>query len=168
ATPSGGARADWTSPARGPSGTSSTTSRWRSFMRSGDLRLGVDVGGTNTDAVVLDRDDRLLGKAKVPTTADVTSGIRAAVDGVLASGVDRSRITHAMLGTTHATNAVLQRRGLRKVAVLRLGGPATHGVRPLYGWPRELKDVVSVGEAIVDGGIEFDGRELSPLDVDGI
>jgi N-methylhydantoinase A/oxoprolinase/acetone carboxylase beta subunit len=137
-------------------------------MRSVDLRLGIDVGGTNTDAVVLDRDDQLLGKAKVPTTADVTSGIRAAIDAVLSSGVDRSRITHAMLGTTHATNAVLQRRGLRRVAVLRLGGPATHGVRPLFGWPPELRDAVSVGEAIVDGGIEFDGRELSPLDVDGI
>ena len=137
-------------------------------MRSVDLRLGIDVGGTNTDAVVLDRGDLLLAKAKVPTTPDVTSGIRTAVDSVLASGVDRSRITHAMLGTTHATNAVLQRRGLRKVAVLRLGGPATHGVRPLFGWPEDLKATISVGEAIVDGGIEFDGRELSPLDEEAI
>jgi N-methylhydantoinase A/oxoprolinase/acetone carboxylase beta subunit len=39
-----------------------------------DLRLGIDVGGTNTDAVVLDRSDRLVSKAKVPTTPDVTSG----------------------------------------------------------------------------------------------
>jgi N-methylhydantoinase A/oxoprolinase/acetone carboxylase beta subunit len=137
-------------------------------MRSVELRLGIDVGGTNTDAVVLDRDDQLLGKAKVPTTSDVTSGIRSAVDAVLGAGVDRSRITHAMLGTTHATNAVLQRRGLRKVAVLRLGGPATHGVRPLFGWPKDLKAAISVGEAIVEGGIEFDGRELSPLDEEAV
>ena len=50
-----------------------------------DLRLGIDVGGTNTDAVVLDRSDALLAKAKVPTSADVSSGIEAAVDAVVAN-----------------------------------------------------------------------------------
>jgi len=132
-----------------------------------DLRLGIDVGGTNTDAVVLDREDRLLGKAKVPTTPDVTRGIRAAIDGVVAAReFDLARITHAMLGTTHATNAVLQRRDLRRVAVLRLGAPATFAVPPLSGWPEDLRGAISAGEAIVGGGIEFDGRDLSPFDAD--
>jgi N-methylhydantoinase A/oxoprolinase/acetone carboxylase beta subunit len=130
-----------------------------------DLRLGIDVGGTNTDAVVLDRDDRLLAKAKVPTTPDVTGGIRAAIDGVIEAGeFELSRITHVMLGTTHATNAVLQRRDLRRVAVLRLAGPATFAVPPLSGWPEDLRTAISAGEAIVEGGIEFDGRDLSPFD----
>ena len=132
-----------------------------------DLRLGIDVGGTNTDAVVLDREDRLLAKAKVPTTPDVTGGIRAAIDRVVAAGeFDLSRITHVMLGTTHATNAVLQRRDLRRVAVLRLGAPATFAVPPLSGWPEDLRGAISAGEAIVGGGIEFDGRDLSPFDAD--
>jgi N-methylhydantoinase A/oxoprolinase/acetone carboxylase beta subunit len=136
-------------------------------MAAPDLRLGVDVGGTNTDAVVLDPNDRLVAKAKVPTTPDVTSGIRSAIDRILSDAVDADRVTHVMLGTTHATNAVLQRRGLRRVAVLRLGGPATFAVPPLSGWPQDLRDAVSVGETIVDGGIEFDGRDLSPFDADG-
>jgi N-methylhydantoinase A/oxoprolinase/acetone carboxylase beta subunit len=132
-----------------------------------DLRLGVDVGGTNTDAVVVDRDDRLMAKSKVPTTPEVTSGIAAAVEAVLArAAVDPARITHAMLGTTHATNAILERLRLRRVAVLRLGAPATHAVRPLFGWPDDLREAVSAGEAIVEGGIEFDGRELSPFDAE--
>jgi len=136
-------------------------------MPSPDLRLGVDVGGTNTDAVVLDADDRLLAKAKVPTTPDVTRGIEAALAGVV-ERVDRARITHAMFGTTHATNAVLERRGLRRVGVLRLGGPATRAIRPLFGWPADLREAVSAGERIVHGGIEFDGRELSPLDAEAV
>lgn len=136
-------------------------------MPSPDLRLGVDVGGTNTDAVVLDADDRLIAKAKVATTPDVTSGIDAAI-GAAVEDVDGGRITHAMFGTTHATNAVLERRGLRRVAVLRLAGPATRAIRPLFGWPSDLREVVSAGERIVDGGIEFDGRELSPLDREAI
>jgi N-methylhydantoinase A/oxoprolinase/acetone carboxylase beta subunit len=132
-----------------------------------DLRLGIDVGGTNTDAVVLDREDHLAAKVKVPSTADVTGGVTAAIDAILNDpAVDKRRITHVMLGTTHATNAVLERRNLQRVAVLRIGGPATRAVRPLYSWPGDLRATVSVGERIVDGGIEFDGQELVPFDDD--
>ncbi len=134
-----------------------------------DLRLGIDVGGTNTDAVVMDRNDQLLAKAKVAGTRDVTGGIEAAIAAVLAApGVEPVRITHVMLGTTHATNAVLERRQLGRVAVIRIGSPATHAVRPLFGWPDELRSVISVGEIIVGGGIEFDGRDLAPFDGDAI
>jgi N-methylhydantoinase A/oxoprolinase/acetone carboxylase beta subunit len=137
-------------------------------MPAPDLRLGIDVGGTNTDAVVLDPQDRLIAKAKVATTPDVTSGIEAAIGAVVAAAdVETARITHAMFGTTHATNAILERRALRRVAVLRIGAPATQAVRPLFGWPDDLRAAVSAGEAIVGGGIEFDGRELSPFDPDG-
>ena len=69
-----------------------------------------------------------------------------------------------MLGTTHATNAVLERRRLRRVAVIRIGAPATLGVRPMFEWPADLTAVVSAGAVVVPGGIEFDGRDLSPFD----
>jgi len=137
--------------------------------RALDLRLGIDVGGTNTDAVILDRDDRLIAKAKAPTSRDVTAGIEAAVDAVLAVGsVQPTRISHVMLGTTHATNAILERRRLHRVAVLRIGAPATLSVRPLLAWPADLRDVVSGGEAIVRGGIELDGREIVPFAPDEV
>ena len=132
-------------------------------------RLGIDVGGTNTDAVIMDSADRVVAKAKVPCTPDITGGITRAIDTVLhAPGADPRRISHVMLGTTHATNAVLERRNLRRVAVIRIGGPATLSVRPMFGWPRDLADTISVGATIVDGGIEFDGRDLSPLDTDAL
>jgi N-methylhydantoinase A/oxoprolinase/acetone carboxylase beta subunit len=138
-------------------------------VRPPDCRMGIDVGGTNTDAVIMDAADRVIAKAKVPCTPDITGGITAAIDAVLkAPEVSPGRITHVMLGTTHATNAVLERRRLRRVAAIRLGGPATHSVRPMFGWPRDLAEAVSVGAVIVDGGIEFDGRDLSPLDTDAI
>ena len=138
-------------------------------MPAPDCRLGIDVGGTNTDAVVMDPAHRVIAKAKVPCTPGITGGIVAAIDAVLAApGVEPDRITHVMLGTTHATNAVLERRNLRRVAVIRIGGPATHSIRPMYEWPRELAAAVSAGAVIVDGGIEFDGRDLSPLDTGAI
>jgi N-methylhydantoinase A/oxoprolinase/acetone carboxylase beta subunit len=134
-----------------------------------ELRLGIDVGGTNTDAVVLDQADTLLAKAKVPTSADVTGGIVAALEHVV-TGLDsgRERITHVMLGTTHATNAVVERRHLQRVAVVRIGGPATHSIRPLLTWPSDLREAVSAGEVIVDGGSEFDGRPIDTFDADGV
>lgn len=134
-----------------------------------DLRLGIDVGGTNTDAVVLDRDDRLVAKAKRPTTADVSGGMRAAIDAVLShDAVDKRRVTHVMLGTTHATNAVLERRNLNRVAVVRIGSPAADSVRPLFGWPEDLRRAVSAGEIMVRGGLEFDGRDIVPFDADAL
>ncbi len=112
-----------------------------------DCRLGIDVGGTNTDAVIMDPADRVIAKAKVPGTPDITGGITAAIDSVLRTpGVEPARISHVMLGTTHATNAVLERRNLRRVAVLRIGGPATHSIRPMYEWPRDLARAVSAGD----------------------
>ena len=115
-------------------------------MRRPDCSLGIDVGGTNTDAVIMDRANKVLAKAKVPGTPDVTGGVTAAIDAVLkAPGVEARRITHVMLGTTHATNAVLERSGLRRVAVIRIGAPATHSIRPMFEWPRDLAKAVSVG-----------------------
>ncbi|MFI7640524.1 hydantoinase/oxoprolinase N-terminal domain-containing protein [Nonomuraea sp. NPDC049400] len=134
-----------------------------------DLRIGIDVGGTNTDAVVLAADGRVIAKAKRPTTPDVTGGLRAALDAVLAELEDGwGRIGRVMLGTTHATNAILERRNLGRVAVLRLGAPATTSVPPLSGWSDDLREAVSAGEAIVSGGHYVDGREIGPPGLDAI
>ncbi|MGP3935495.1 hydantoinase/oxoprolinase N-terminal domain-containing protein [Nonomuraea sp. KM88] len=144
-----------------------------------DLRMGIDVGGTNTDAVVLGADGRVVAKAKRPTSRDVTGGLRAAMDAVLAElegaagprtpdGGVRSRVGRVMLGTTHATNAILERGNLGRVAVLRLGAPATTAVPPLSGWPDDLREAVSAGEAVVPGGHYVDGREISAPDLGAV
>ncbi len=90
-----------------------------------DLRLGVDVGGTNTDAVMLNDNGRVQASAKTPTTPDVTTGIIRAIDMVLAAGVPSASIRAAMLGTTQCINAILERQYLGRVGVIRLGAPAT-------------------------------------------
>jgi N-methylhydantoinase A/oxoprolinase/acetone carboxylase beta subunit len=129
-----------------------------------NLRVGIDVGGTNTDAVVLDG-RRLIAAAKRPTTADVTEGIVAALSAVIAeAAVPRAAITRVMIGTTHFTNAVVQRRDLRRTAVIRLGAPATELLPPFIDWPGEVTAAVSGRGMIVPGGFEFDGREISPFD----
>ena len=101
------------------------------------MKIGIDVGGTNTDAVLMDG-TRVVSQIKVPTTPDVGSGIRAALIGVLpAEG--RDRISALVIGTTHFTNAFVQGVGLSPVAVLRIGAPATEALPPLCGWPDRLR-----------------------------
>lgn len=134
-----------------------------------DLSLGVDVGGTNTDAVVIDGTGRVLAATKQATTDDVTGGIRAGIVAVLAAlGEDRHRVSRVMLGTTHATNAIVARRQLDRVAAIRLGAPAATEYPPLLGWPRGLSDLVLAGSAMLGGGHMVDGTPIAPLDSDGV
>ena len=130
------------------------------------MYLGVDVGGTNTDAVLMDG-NQLVGAAKVPTTADVTSGIVASVTELLQQ-YPAHTIDAVMVGTTHFTNALLERRDLSPTAVLRLCLPATQLLPPLVDWPEELKQAIGGLTYMVGGGNEFDGREISSLDRDGL
>lgn len=127
-------------------------------------RLGIDVGGTNTDAVILDERETPVAKHKTPTTEDVTGGILNAVEGVLKLVPDVADIAYAMLGTTHCTNAIVERRALARSGVLRLGAPATLAIRPLIAWPPDLVEAVGAVVHVVGGGHEFDGREITRLD----
>ena len=72
--------------------------------------LGVDVGGTFTDAVLLD--GGVLRTAKVPTAARQEDSVLEAVRALGAAGIER--FAH---GTTVATNALLERRGARTAYV---------------------------------------------------
>jgi N-methylhydantoinase A/oxoprolinase/acetone carboxylase beta subunit len=131
-------------------------------------RVGIDVGGTNTDAVVL-KDKTVLAGVKASTTEDVTSGVIEALEKVIeASGIDRVRIGAVMIGTTHFTNAVIERRHMDEVAAIRLGLPSGAGLPPMVDWPDDLREIVGNHGYQVKGGYEFDGRELSALDEDEI
>ncbi|GAB6154647.1 hydantoinase/oxoprolinase N-terminal domain-containing protein [Desulfosporosinus burensis] len=132
-------------------------------------RIGIDVGGTNTDAVIVDENLNLVESIKTPTTVDVTTGIFNALSGVLKkSGIDKDKITYAMLGTTHCTNAIVERKRLCKVGIIRIGKPASSAISAMSDWPVDLKEAVSDNYFLVSGGHEFDGREISPLDEDEI
>jgi N-methylhydantoinase A/oxoprolinase/acetone carboxylase beta subunit len=128
------------------------------------VQVGVDVGGTNTDAVVMDGHD-LLGWAKTPTTADVTGGIVASIREALArAGMAPVCVRAVMIGTTHFTNAVVERRRLEPTAVVRLGLPATASVLPFADWPTDLRASVDGQWYLAHGGYEYDGRPIAPLD----
>ncbi|KTR08206.1 hydantoinase subunit beta [Aureimonas ureilytica] len=128
------------------------------------MRIGIDVGGTNTDAALMDG-LRVVAACKSPTTADVSSGVVSVLREVLRlSGVDAGAIQAVMIGTTHFTNAVVERRRLLQVAAIRLGLPATRALPPMTDWPDDLATTLGRHRYMVRGGHEFDGREIAPLD----
>ena len=133
-------------------------------------RLGVDVGGTFTDLVVLRGGE--LRTAKVPSTpSDQSEGVLAAVDAAAVEGSALAAFAHGM---TVATNALLERRGARVALVTtegfrdvleiaRQNRPALYDLtaaRPPALVPRELR--FCVRERMGPEG------EIEPLDEDSL
>lgn len=128
------------------------------------MRIGIDVGGTNTDAVLVDG-KVVLASYKAPTSNNISDGIKAAIKHILGhAGATVEQIDAIMIGTTQFTNAFVERRGLLPVGVLRLALPATDGLPPMIDWPEDIAQIVGGHTYMVKGGYEFDGRLISPLD----
>ena len=124
--------------------------------------LGVDTGGTYTDAVILDEAaNRVLGKAKALTSRhDLAVGIGQAVDAAIAAaGVAASDVALVSLSTTLATNALVEGQGAR-VALVFIGFDAGDLARG--GLTEALK-----GDPVIlaDGGHTHAGTEAAPLDL---
>ena len=127
-------------------------------------KLGIDVGGTNTDAVLVDENLQIVAELKYPTSADVYDGILGAVRSILElSGIDRSEISMAMLGTTQCTNAIVERKNLAPIGILRIGAPATLGIPPMADWSDDIR-AIARDVALIGGGSEYDGKELAAFD----
>lgn len=126
------------------------------------MRIGLDVGGTNTDAVIIDGNE-VLATAKTATTDDVLDGIVYALKDVLA-GQAASAIKAVMLGTTQFANALVEGKHLSKTAVVRLGYPYGQAVPPFVDFPDNLTQHIKGPVYVLPGGHEFDGRHVTPFD----
>ena len=128
------------------------------------MRIGIDVGGTHTDAVLLDG-DAIVSSTKALTSADVTTGILDALEVVLGDGaVPASDVDAVMLGTTQFTNAVVERRELAEIAAIRIGLPSGDGLPPKTGWPDDIDRCLGEHVYLLRGGYLYDGHPLADLD----
>ncbi|KAK4200048.1 hypothetical protein QBC40DRAFT_201403 [Triangularia verruculosa] len=142
------------------------------------LRIGVDVGGTNTDGVILDpsRSDNTKSRGiiawhKAATTRDPGDGISNAITTMFASAhIAPEQVASVTIGTTHFVNAIVERdeSRLSKVAVIRLSGPFSKHAPPCVDWPEDLRDIVLGYYALVKGGLEVDGELISDIDEEEI
>ncbi|MGN7252784.1 MULTISPECIES: hydantoinase/oxoprolinase family protein [unclassified Arthrobacter] len=132
------------------------------------MKIGIDVGGTNTDAVLIDGSEVLAG-VKSPTMSDVGQGITGSLRRLQSAySFDPADVDAVMIGTTHFINALVEAERLAPTAAIRLGLPATGGLPPFVGWPARITEALHALPYMCHGGHEFDGREISPINHDEI
>ena len=127
--------------------------------------LGIDTGGTYTDAVVLDEDaSRVIASAKSLTTRpDLAPGIAGAIDAAVAeAGIRAAEVALVSLSTTLATNALVEGQGGR-VALIFIGFEEAELHRS--GLSEALKGDPVIAMA---GGHNHAGNEIAALDLDAL
>ncbi|KAJ3870023.1 hypothetical protein EV359DRAFT_28603 [Lentinula novae-zelandiae] len=133
------------------------------------LRIGVDVGGTNTDACLIDPSATtlpnrgILSWHKSVTTPNPSHGIENVINALIKqANVDAVDIASITIGTTHFINAVIEKdkSRLAPVAVLRLCGPFSRSIPPGIDWPVDLRELICAHAAYLDGGLEIDGSVI--------
>lgn len=158
--------------------TCHTANAYASFGRAArksmasEYVIGVDVGGTNTDAVILCGKE-VVAAAKRPTEDNKTNGIvnaiRAALEEGLQAGLEKENViknvSRVCIGTTHFVNAVVARDSSRlaRVAVVRLCGSASRSLPPFCDFPDDLRELICGGVHLVSGGFEYNLQSIENL-----
>jgi N-methylhydantoinase A len=118
--------------------------------------IGLDVGGTHTDVVLLGHEG-VINEIKVPTDhADLFQTVLTALDAITA-GIDPQQVIRVVMSTTLTTNAIIQKK-LPAVGMIVAGGP---GIDPVHYRSNEYFTCLS-------GSIDHRGREVAPIDPDEV
>ena len=125
------------------------------------MRIGIDVGGTNTDSVLINN-NKIESSFKTNTSEDISDSVKLSISKVIQNQA-KEKINSIIIGTTHLINDLLERKNLSKTGVIRLCGPATKLLKPLCDWPDDIKKSNNFIANFTDGGLEFDGREISAV-----
>ncbi len=132
------------------------------------MRIGIDVGGTHTDAVLIDG-HAVLASTKSLTSENVRDGVLEALDTILgASDLNHQAVEAVMIGTTQFTNAVIERRELAPTAIIRIALPSGAMIPPMIDWPDDIAEAVGRHVYMVHGGQTYDGFPIAALDNDEI
>ena len=140
-------------------------------------RLGVDVGGTHTDLVLLDVGTGSIAVEKVSTTpANPALGIMNGIANFAARGIDLSAIEFFSHGTTITTNALLEMRGAKVGLLINRGFRAVQETQGqardgnvfdyFYQKPRPIAPQSLTRE--IGGRVDYTGAVLEPLDEDAV
>ncbi len=107
----------------------------------------------------------VLASHKAPTSENVSDGIVAAIGEVLRrADAAAADVRTVMIGTTHFTNAFVQRQRLLPVGIVRIALPSSRGVPPLSDWPADIAEAVGPHHHLITGGYQYDGSVADPLD----
>ena len=141
------------------------------------FRLGVDVGGTHTDLVLLDVNTGEIAVEKVSSTPhNPAIGVLEGVSNFVAKGTPPGKIEFFSHGTTITTNALLEMRGANVGLLITNGFRAVQEIQSqgrdgnpfdyFYDKPPHLAPQSMTYE--ISGRVDWEGSELQPLNEDEI
>src|SRR5258708_4722632 len=91
-------------------------------MDTAEIRLGVDIGGTFTDIVMISTEGTVYSKKLLSTPSDYSAAIEYGIAKLCAElSIDASAVTEFVHATTIATNTIIERKGV-KVALVTTAG----------------------------------------------
>ncbi|HBL98958.1 TPA: hypothetical protein DDZ86_04945 [Candidatus Dependentiae bacterium] len=129
------------------------------------LTIGIDIGGTNTDCVVLNKQQQIVFRTKTATSSDIVGGIDTVLTAARASAtLQQHNVKAIFISSTHATNALLEARNLLKVGVLRIASNNPSCIPSCLGWPEPIKAALNLQTITIPGGHEVDGQAMDKLD----
>ena len=141
--------------------------------------VGIDTGGTFTDLIAFEVESGELRVAKVSSDpADPSNAVMAALEELFAGGIDPGEVASLVHGTTVATNAILEGKGVKTGLLITEGFRAVYEAR---GWARpEANDLIDpfyrkppllAPQSLthgIPGRMDYQGNELVPLDEDAV
>lgn len=119
------------------------------------MHIGIDVGGTFTDAVLMDK-GLVRAVAKVPTSSDLLTSLLQALDAVM-QGVGGDEVERVVFSTTLITNMIAEKK-YDPVGLILIPGPGLD--IGLFRFPGEVR--------VVQGAIDYRGREIIPLNMEEV
>lgn len=132
--------------------------------------IGVDIGGTNTDGVVVDATGEIVCAKKVTTTSPVDVGFAHVLNSLaqdFPNILGERSLQRICIGTTHAMNALLTQSNLDPVGLIRVVGQPPL-IDAASDWPDLARTAILRGVVTVSGGFECDGRQSAVLDVNEV
>lgn len=132
-------------------------------MNRKKYKIGIDIGGTNTDIVLVDSNSVIAAHAKTSTTPQVYNGVKTALKTIIdETKISSEDVQGIFIGTTQIANAIHQRYDLYRVGVIRIAGNFPDSLPSCYAWPNDLKSTL-VDTVTVDGGFECNGTPITPI-----
>ena len=126
-------------------------------------RIGIDVGGTNTDAVIM-QEGKILTGVKSATTADVMSGVvESLVKALENTGINKSDVSvmiEPLISQTLSSSVGISHAQLRSGFACQ----QHNALPPMVDWPDDIREAVGGKFWMAKGGNEFDGRQISAID----
>lgn len=126
-------------------------------------KIGIDIGGTNTDIVLIDSKAAIASYTKTSTTPEIHDGIKTALKHVLnETKINTDEISGIFLGTTQIANAIHQQNDLYRVGAIRIAGQHPVSIPSCYPWPEDKKKTL-IETVTIDGGFECNGDPITHI-----